>query len=164
MSAQLPPDRALLNIQQHFATLSGIELVAAIARGELPPPPMASTMPFKPISWSNGQIGMTAIPATQFYNMHGTIHGGWVMTMLDTSMALAALTTLEPGETCPSTETSVKFVRPLTLASGNISISGQVINRGKSLITLEGKISDEKGRLCAHGTSTCMIVRPTTIA
>jgi hypothetical protein len=36
------------------------------------------------------------------------------MTMLDTAMALAAQTTLSPGETCPSHEAAAKFVRPIS--------------------------------------------------
>jgi acyl-coenzyme A thioesterase PaaI-like protein len=39
------------------------------------------------------------------------------MMMLDTAMALAAQTTLSPGETCPH-ETTAKFVRPIFIDSG----------------------------------------------
>jgi uncharacterized protein (TIGR00369 family) len=147
------------SLQQLAANLSGIELVAAIATGQLPPPPMAQTMPIELTHWSNGSIEIEGLPQKHFYNNHGSIHGGWVMTMLDTSMALAALTTLSAGESCPSTETSVKFVRPITVSTGKMIITGQVINKGRKLITLEGRIMDTSGKLYAHGTSTCMIVK-----
>lgn len=81
------------------------------------------------------------------------------MTMLDTSMALAAHTTLEPGEYGPTLETSVKFIRPILGDSGELRIVGHVISRSRSIITLEGRIETEQGKVHAHGTSTCMIVR-----
>jgi uncharacterized protein (TIGR00369 family) len=80
------------------------------------------------------------------------------MTMLDTAMALAAQTTLSPGETCPSHETTAKFVRPIFIASGVMHVIGHVVSRGRTVITLEGRIEDAEGRLHAHGTSTCLVV------
>ena len=80
------------------------------------------------------------------------------MTMLDTAMSLAAQTTLSPGEICPSHETSAKFVRPITAYSGEMRVIGLVVSRGRSVITLEGRIEDSQGRLHAHGNSTCLIV------
>jgi uncharacterized protein (TIGR00369 family) len=81
------------------------------------------------------------------------------MTMLDTAMALAAQTTLSPGETCPSHETTAKFVRPIFADSGETRVIGHVVSRGRTVITVEGRIEDLQGRLHAHGTSTCLIVR-----
>lgn len=78
--------------------------------------------------------------------------------MLDTAMALAAQTTLSPGETCPSHETTAKFVRPISIDSGVMHVTGHVVSRGRTVITLEGRIEDAEGRLHAHGTSTCLVV------
>jgi uncharacterized protein (TIGR00369 family) len=80
------------------------------------------------------------------------------MTMLDSVMWLTALTTLSPGETCPSHETTAKFVRPISIDSGEMRVIGQVVSRGRSVITLEGRIEDAQGRLHAHGTSTCLVM------
>jgi uncharacterized protein (TIGR00369 family) len=80
------------------------------------------------------------------------------MTMLDTVMALAAQTTLSPGETCPSHETTAKFVRPIFIDSGVMHVIGHVVSRGWTVITLEGRIEDAQGRLHAHGTSRCLVV------
>jgi uncharacterized protein (TIGR00369 family) len=88
-----------------------------------------------------------------------TVHAGWIMTMLDTAMWLAALTTLGPGEVAPTHETSAKFVRPIGADAGQLRVVGQVLSRGRSVITLEGKVEDMGGRVLAHGTSTCLIAR-----
>jgi acyl-coenzyme A thioesterase PaaI-like protein len=35
-----------------------------------------------------------------------------------------------------------------------------VLARGRNIITAEGKLTDSRGRLLAHGTSTIMVLRP----
>ena len=49
-----------------------------------------------------GRVELCAVPETRFLNPMGIVHGGWAMTMLDSAMGLSALTTLKPGEICPS--------------------------------------------------------------
>jgi len=141
-----------------LAGWSGLELVARLADGSIRRPPMAATLPFTLLPPEEGKVTLLATPEPRFCNLNNTVHGGWIMTMLDTVMALAAQTTLAPGETCPSHETTAKFVRPIFADSGEVRVSGHVVARGRSVITLEGRIEDAQGRLCAHGTSTCLVV------
>jgi uncharacterized protein (TIGR00369 family) len=141
-----------------LAGLSGLEFVAGLANGSIPRPPMAETLPFTLLPPEEGRIRLLATPEPRFCNLTNTVHGGWIMTMLDTVMALAAQTTLAPGEACPSHETTAKFVRPILAGSGELQVIGHVISRGRTVITLEGRIEDAQGRLHAHGTSTCLVV------
>jgi uncharacterized protein (TIGR00369 family) len=141
-----------------LAECSGLELVARLADGSIRRPPMAETLPFTLLPPEEGKVGLLATPEPRFCNLTNTVHGGWIMTMLDTAMAPAAQTTLSPGETCPSHETTAKFVRPISADSGVMHVTGQAVSRGRTVITLEGRIENTKGRLHAHGTSTCLIV------
>lgn len=142
-----------------LAGCSGFELVAGLADGSIRRPSMAETLPFTLLTPEQGKVELLATPEPRFCNLTNTVHGGWIMTMLDTAMSLAAQTTLSHGEICPSHETSAKFVRPITADSGEMRVTGQVVSRGRTVITLEGRIADSQGRLHAHGTSTCLIVR-----
>ena len=36
---------------------------------------------------------------------------------------------------------------------------GRVINAGRNLVISEGRIEDEDGKLYAHATATCMVIR-----
>jgi uncharacterized protein (TIGR00369 family) len=119
---------------------------------------MTETLPFTLLPPEKGKVGLLATPEPRFFNLINTIHGGWIMTMLDTAMALAAQTTLSPGGICPSHETSAKFIRPITIESGVMHVTGQVVSRGRTVITLEGRIEDAAGRLHAYGASTCLII------
>jgi uncharacterized protein (TIGR00369 family) len=40
---------------------------------------------------------------------------------------------------------------------GVIRAEGTVLSRGRRVGTAEGRITDERGRLLAHGTTTCLI-------
>ena len=141
-----------------LAGSSGFELVAGLADGSIRRPSMAETIPFILLTPEEGKVELLATPEPRFCNLTDTVHGGWIMTMLDTAMSLAAQTTLSPGEICPSHETSAKFVRPITAYSGEMRVIGLVVSRGRSVITLEGRIEDSQGRLHAHGNSICLIV------
>ncbi len=145
------PDTTLMN---------GLEFVTALSQGTLPRPPMADLLPFTLLPPEDGHVELLAKPEARFLNMMKTVHGGWIMTMLDTSMSLAAQTTLTPGEICPSQETSVKFIRPISADCDELRVTGKVISRSRTVITLEGRIESLQGKLHAHGTSTCLIVRP----
>ena len=142
----------------NLAAVSGLEMVSALADGRLPRPPRAETLPFTLLPPTVGRVELRAVPETRFLNPMGIVHGGWAMTMLDSAMGLSALTTLEPGESCPSHETSVKFVRPILPDGRTLHVIGTVISRGRTLITADGRIEDDCGKLYAHGASTCLII------
>lgn len=141
-----------------YTQRTGMELVKALHEGTVQRPPMADLLPFELLPPTPGRVTLIAGPTAEFHNLVGTVHGGWIMTMLDTAMALAAQTTLAVGEVCMSHETSAKFVKPVLSNSGPVSITGKVISRGRSLITLDGQVQDQKGKLLAHGTSTCVVM------
>lgn len=141
-----------------LADCSGFEFVAKLAEGSIRRPLMAETLPFTLLPPEDGKVELLATPEPRFFNLTNTIHGGWIMTMLDTAMALAAQTTLSPGDICPTHETTAKFVRPITVDSALIHVVGRVVSRSRTVITLESRAEDALGTLHAHGTSTCLIV------
>lgn len=142
------------------AHMTGLEIVEAMGTGALPMPPIAGVMPIDPVSCAEGSVEFRATPEARFYNPMGTVHGGWMMTMLDTAMGVAALTTLAKGQTYTSIDTSVRFIRPLFETSGEMRIAGRVVSRGRTVITVDGLIEDGKGRTVATGTSSCLIIHP----
>jgi acyl-coenzyme A thioesterase PaaI-like protein len=72
-------------------------------------------------------------------------------------MGLAVQSTLDKG--VGSRPLSLKFhsLRPITPQTGAIKAEGVVISRGRRVGTAEGRVTDSKGRLLVHGTTTCLI-------
>lgn len=94
-----------------LAGYSGLELVAKLADGSIRRPSMAETLPFTLLPPEEGKVGLRAIPESHFYNLTNTVHGGWIMTMLDTAMSLAALCRLAKPvrRTKPPTNSSARY-------------------------------------------------------
>ena len=72
-------------------------------------------------------------------------------------MGLAVQSTLEKGVSQTTLEFKISLVRPITPETGPIKAEGLLLNRGRRIGTAEGRVTDDKGRLLAHGTTTCLI-------
>lgn len=137
--------------------MSGLEFVRGLAEGTLPLNMMARTLGYDVAEAENGHVIVTAEPKDVHLNPAGTVHGGLAATMLDSCMGLAIQSTLDKGGGSTTIEFKISFIRPITPATGPIKAEGTVINRGRRLGTAEGRVTDSKGRLLVHGTTTCLI-------
>jgi uncharacterized protein (TIGR00369 family) len=118
-------------------------------------------MDFTGAEVDEGRAVFVGDPGEYLYNPIGVVHGGFAMTLLDSAMGCAVHTTLAVGEGYTSLETSVNFVRPITRATGPVRCEGKVLHRGGRIATAEGRLTSQKtGKLLAHGTTTCLVMRP----
>jgi uncharacterized protein (TIGR00369 family) len=137
--------------------MSGLDFVQGLADGTLPLNTIARTLGYDITEAESGRVVVTAEPNGNHLNPAGTVHGGLAATMLDSCMGLAIQSTLEKGVGSTTLEFKISFVRPITPETGPLRAEGIVINRGRRVGTAEGRVSDSRGRLLAHGTTTCLI-------
>ena len=137
--------------------MSGLEFVRGLVDGTLPLNTIARTLGYDVTEAENGRVVVSATPDDTHLNPAGTVHGGLAATLLDSCMGLAIWTTLDKGVGQTTLEFKISLVRPITPETGVIRAEGIVLNRGRRVGTAEGKITDDKGRLLAHGTTTCLI-------
>jgi uncharacterized protein (TIGR00369 family) len=152
------PDDPRLVAERGLA-LSGMEYVRAIFAGELPAPPITHLMGFRGVSAEPGHAIFEMTPGTQHYNPIGSVHGGIALTLLDSAMGCAVHTLLEAGVSYATLEVKTNFVRPITADTGTIRCEGTVLHSGSRVATAEGRVTDTDGKLLAHGTTTCLILR-----
>src|SRR6267378_5116411 len=138
-------------------TMSGLEFVQGLADGSLPLNTIARTLGYDVTEAVNGRVVITAEPDDTLLNPAGTVHGGFSATLLDSCMGLAIQSTLEKGVGQTTLEFKISLVRPITPQTGPIKAEGVVLSRGRRVGTAEGRITDGKRRLLAHGTTTCLI-------
>jgi uncharacterized protein (TIGR00369 family) len=134
--------------------MTGLEFVQGLADGTLPLNTIAKTLGYDVAEAESGRVVVTAEPGDIHLNPAGTVHGGLAATMLDSCMGLAIHSTLEKGAASTTLEFKVSFVRPITPESGPIKAEGKLISRGRRIGIAEGRITDSKGRLLVHGTTT----------
>ena len=137
--------------------MSGLQFVQGLADGTLPLNTIAGTLGYDVSEAANGRVVVTIEPNNTHLNPAGTVHGGLAATLLDSCMGLAIQSTLAKGVAQTTVEFKISLIRPITPDTGPIRAEGTVLNCGRRVGTAEGRITDGKGRLLAHGTTTCLI-------
>ncbi|HWZ41568.1 MAG TPA: PaaI family thioesterase [Bradyrhizobium sp.] len=137
--------------------MSGLAFVQGLADGTLPLNTIAQTLGYDVTEAVSGRVIVTAQPGVAHLNPAGTVHGGFAATLLDSCMGLAIWSTLEKGLGQTTLEFKISLIRPITPDVGVIKAEGTVLNRGRRIGAAEGRITDDRGRLLAHGTTTCLI-------
>src|SRR5438067_1988237 len=141
-------------------TMSGLEYLKALQGGELPLPPIAVLMGMEITEVSEGRVVFSAEPAEYHYNPLGVVHGGVAATLLDSAMGCAVQSVLPHGAGYTTLELKVNYLRPMTGATGIVYCEGKVIHVGGRIATAEARLTDTSGKLYAHGTTTCILLRP----
>lgn len=139
--------------------MRGLDFLNGILAGEIPPPPIAQTLDFIPLSVEEGVVVFEFEPREFHYNPIGSVHGGVISTVLDTVMGCALHAALPQGVAYTTLELKINFIKGVTYKSGKMKAEGRLIHLGKSTALIESDLRDEEGKLYAHGVSTCMIMR-----
>jgi uncharacterized protein (TIGR00369 family) len=138
----------------------GLRFLLDISAGLLPPPPIMETLAVGAIEAERGRVVFTLDPAEWHYNPLGSVHGGVLATMLDSAAGCAVHSTLPAGVGYTSLDLVVRFLRPVSVRSGRLRCEGVVLSAGSRTALAEARLVDAAGRLLAHATSTCMLLRP----
>ncbi|WP_327234057.1 PaaI family thioesterase [Streptomyces sp. NBC_01317] len=135
----------------------GLEFMRDVLAGRLPAPPFAATLGtvLEEVEPGRAVFGLT--PGEEHYNPLGSVHGGVFATLLDSAAGCAVHTLLPAGMAYTSLDLTVKFLRPVTAASGRIRAVGTVLNSGRRTALAEARLFDAEDRLLAHATSSCML-------
>lgn len=142
-----------MNIQE----MTGLEIMQAFARGDIPAPSICETIPMQPVEVEYGRVVFSAQADKRHTNPLGGVHGGFAATVLDSVTGCASHSVVGAGEGYGTTDLNIKMCRPIPYDTKMIA-EGKVINVGRNLIIAEGYIRDEAGKIYAHATATNMII------
>jgi len=96
-------------------------------------------------------------PQLRHYNPLGSVHGGWIATLLDSCVGCAVHVSLPAGKAYTTAELKVNYVRAVTDRVGLVRAVGTVIHLGNRMATAEGRLVGPDGKLYAHATTTCFV-------
>jgi uncharacterized protein (TIGR00369 family) len=142
---------------EQVAGMTGLEMMRAILRGELPYAPIAKTLDFMLMEVEPGKVVFQGTPGPSHLNPMGTIHGGWYATLLDSALGCAVHTMIPAGRGYTTAELSVNLVRGINGKAPRVRAEGKVIHCGRQLATAEARLYGPDGTLFAHGTTTCLV-------
>ncbi|SDH39132.1 uncharacterized domain 1-containing protein [Alteribacillus persepolensis] len=108
--------------------------------------PFWGFMGFEIEKLQEGDVGLSLEVREELYNVNDTLHGGAYAAMLDTTMGMTARSI----ENAPfvTIDMNVHYLHPIK--EGTIYSKGRLINRSKSLFTLEAEVFDQNHQLAAH--------------
>jgi uncharacterized protein (TIGR00369 family) len=142
---------------QIVASMTGIDFVRAMFAGKLPSPPIMQTIEPFDYAAEPGVISFQTVPGFRHYNPIGSVHGSYAAALLDSAMGLAVHSMLPVGSGYTTLEFKISFIRGMTKDTGAVRTEGRTLSVGRRAATAEARITDSKGRLLAHATTTCLV-------
>jgi len=134
-----------------------IDTIRKIQAGELPPPPVATLIGFTLTEVEPGRAVVEFQADGRHANPMGTVHGGVLCDIADAAMGIAYAATLDEDETFTTLELKINFLKPVR--TGPLVATGHVVKSGRSIGLVECDVVDDKDRLVARASSTCMTLR-----
>ncbi len=119
--------------------------------------PMHDTLGIKIVELGDGTAVVHSLPVAKFENAMGRMHGGYIATLIDAVMGSAVATKVPEGLGFGTIDLNVKYVRKIEVSTGKLVATASVLHAGRSLLTVEAKITDITGKLYAHGSGTFMV-------
>lgn len=99
-----------------------------------------------------GQATVQLQPRPEHLNLFGKVHGGVLMTLLDTTMAQAARS-VSPDHGAVTIEMKTSFFRPAE-GMAPVRAEGRLLHRTRALAFTEATLYDQSGMACAQATGT----------
>jgi uncharacterized protein (TIGR00369 family) len=141
-----------------LAGLSGLDLLEAQrARRVFPPPPLSRLTGLKLVEVGLGSV-VFEMPLTRWLlSPQGAIPIGLLTLPADGALALAILSTLPAGTAVTTSELSLRVLAPAR-PEGLVLARGRLLHARRTIALSEVTLTDEHGRVLAHGTSLCFIL------
>jgi uncharacterized protein (TIGR00369 family) len=136
--------------------LSGVEQVRYLAHGRVESPPISHLTGMRLTEVGIGNVSFV-MPITDWLKApQGLMTAGEIAILADGALACAIQTVLPPATRYTTTELSINMIRPVPVR-GHLVARGRLVHGGRQLGLSEAFVTDDLGRLIAHGTSRCVI-------
>ncbi len=93
----------------------------------------------------------------QYWNPMGTLHGGVLCDIADAAMGLAYAAGLNDDESFTTIELKINYLRPFK--EGHLKAVAKTVHRGRTVGMLDCDVVDERGKVIARSSSTCLTLR-----
>jgi len=98
--------------------------------------------------------------APHLTTLGGTLHGGALMTLADSTAAVCAHLNLPPGAATTTIDSSTRFFRGLK--GGTVQAVSRPLHTGRRFITVQTDLYDPAARRIAQTTQTQAVLLPDT--
>jgi uncharacterized protein (TIGR00369 family) len=138
-----------------------MELLQMILKGELPEPPISSTLGFSLVQAGEGRAVFEGLPREHLLNPMGTVHGGFAAALLDSALGSAVATALPRARAHTTMQLNLYMVRPAFAQTPALRCEAATVHAGLTVATAEARLADAAdGNLHAHATTVCAVLTP----
>ena len=103
-----------------------------------------------------GRVVLELVAGPQHRHGGGVVQGGVITQIADAAMGMSLATLQEDGLWNTTIELKINFLRPVV--DGRLRAEGRVVEMKQTLLFSEADVIDDRGRLIARASSTCMPV------
>ena len=138
----------------------GLERVQNVERAKAllaaPPAGWMETLGARITEAEPGRVVLELVAGPQHRHGGGVVQGGVITQIADAAMGMTLATLQEDGMWNTTIELKINFIRPAI--EGTLRAVGRVVEMRQSLLFSEAEVFDDRGRLIARASSTCMPV------
>lgn len=138
--------------------MTGLEALRQRAEQSEPSPGLGTLLGMEFLRLEDGLVEIELVTRLDFANPLGAVHGGIAATLLDSVLGCAVHSTLPAGTGFTTLDLAVKYLRTVPTSGVRLRGVGCVVHRGRQVMTGEASVLDERDRLVATGTATCLVL------
>ncbi|MDQ3914290.1 MAG: PaaI family thioesterase [Actinomycetota bacterium] len=136
---------------------SGLDVLEACIRRELPAPPIYYLTGMRPVAAGEGTATFV-MPATEWLNSPlARVQGGAIAWLADSALSCAAQTVVPAGTSYLTLDLKVNFLRPVQADGRDLAARGKVVHRGRTLAIANAEVVNADDKPVAFGTGTIML-------
>lgn len=136
---------------------SGLEIMTEMMSGVLPYAECAESLHYCAIKIEHGYALFQGATARGQLNPMGTIHGGWMSSILDSAIGCAVLSSLPAGHVYSTTVLEVRYLKFLTLKVPRIRVEARLTRAEKRDAFAEAYMYGPDDTVYAQATATCRL-------
>jgi uncharacterized protein (TIGR00369 family) len=148
--AVLPPEA--------WERMSGLDMMRAWQRRELPRPPLATLIGSEHLEAEEGRFACS-IPASRWFcTAGGAFYGGAVALLADHAIGGSVHTTVPAGTSWATLDLKVNFLRPVPPDGRPLVARATVVHRGRTIAVATAEVLTADDKLAALATGSVMIL------
>ncbi|MFA1710126.1 PaaI family thioesterase [Peribacillus frigoritolerans] len=117
--------------------------------------PFLNSLGVQLVKFEMGKVVIELPVAPNLINRQEVVHGGVLATMLDNIIALTIRSILD----FPVSTISLNINYLANIGEGKLVATAKILQQGYRIVSGEGEITDETGKLLAKGSATFKIMR-----
>jgi uncharacterized protein (TIGR00369 family) len=144
--------------QEVWDQMSGMQMMAAWQKGELPSAPLSNWVGGRHFDFAEGSFSVTFPASLSWTTGGGAFYGGTTALFLDYAMHGAIHTTLPAGTSWGTLDLKVNFLRPVTPDGSELRATAKILHRGKRIAVASAELTGADGKTVALASSSAMLL------